>query len=109
MEIMIADLNLLHPINKIPFTALMRRAGTRPILLDFLLPGMDLVVWKMRPCVREPVDMELRQSALRVLNCAVESSDSGAAIYEFDGFSLFAFRTEDRDKVLTEMGITELL
>lgn len=99
----------LQRINQVPFVAIMRRVGTRPALLDFLVPGLDLVIWKMRPCVREPVDMELRQAALRALDHAVEACESGAMIYEFDGFSFFAFRVECRDAVLAEIGITEIL
>lgn len=104
-----ADFHHLRRIDQVPFAAIMRRVSTRPALLDFLVPGIDLVIWKMRPCVREPVDMELRQSALRVLNHAVEVFEPGAMIYEFDGFSFFAFRVEHRDAVLIEMGITEVL
>lgn len=106
---MIAEFDQLHPINQVPFAAIMRRVGTRPVLLDFLLPSIDLVIWQMPPCVRDAVDIELRQSALRALGQVVEASDSGVAIYEFDGFSFFAFRSVDRDQVLAEMGITELL
>lgn len=106
-----ADFHHLQRIDQVPFAAIMRRVGTRPALLDFLVPGLDLVIWKMRPCVREPVDMELRQSALRVLDHAVEACgcESGAMIYELDGYSFFAFRVEYRDAVLIEMGITEVL
>lgn len=106
---MIAKFDQLHPINQVPFATIMRRVGTRPVLLDFLLPSIDLVIWQMRPCVHAAVDSELRQSVLRALDHAVEACDSGAAIYEFDGFSFFAFRSTERDQVLKEMGITELL
>lgn len=108
--VMIADLKTIKPINEVPFTALMRRMGTRPALLTFLMPDMDLVIWQMRPCVQDACDMELRQSALRALDHAIEDqSGPGAAIYEFDGFSFFAFRSVYRDEVLTELGITDLL
>lgn len=103
------DFYHLRQINQVPFAAILQRVGTRPALLDFLVPGLDLVIWKMRPCVREPVDMELRQAALRALDHVVEEFEPGAMIYEFDGFSFFAFRTEYRDAVLVEMGITEIL
>lgn len=106
---MIAEFDQLHPINQVPFAAIMRRAGTCPVLLDFLLPSIDLVIWQMRPCVRAAVDSELRPSALRALDRAVETCDCGAAIYEFDGYSFFAFQSAHRDQVLAEMGITELL
>ena len=103
------DFYQLRSINQVPFTAIMRRVGTRPVLLDFLVPGFDLVIWKMRPCVREPEDMELLQAALRTLDYAIETCDPGAMIYEFDGFSFFAFHAKYRDAVLIEMGITEIV
>lgn len=103
------DFTNLRQINQVPFAAIMRRVGTRPALLDFLVPGLDLVIWKMRPCVREPVEMELRQAALRALDHAVEEFEPGAMIYEFDGFSFFAFQAKYRDAVLVEMGITEII
>lgn len=104
-----ADFHHLRRIDQVPFAAIMRRVSTRPALLDFLVPGIDLVIWKMRPCMREPVDMELRQSALRVLDHVVDVCESGAMIYEFDGFSFFAFQSKYRNAVLAEMGITEIM
>jgi len=101
-------INFKH-INQVPLAALVQRAGTTPILLDCLLPGIDLVIWKMRPCVREPIEMELRQAAIRVLDHAVETEEPGAMIYELDGFSFFAFREDFRDAVLAEMGITKIV
>lgn len=102
------DCGQLQHITQVPFAALMRRVGTRPVLLDCLLPGMDLVIWQMRACVREAVDVELRQAALRALEYSVEAPEAGATIYESDGFSFFAFRMRDRTKVLAEMGVEEI-
>lgn len=108
---MLADLIRTKHIEDVPFAEIMVRAGTKPALFDFLMPGMDLVIWRMRPCLREPVTMELRQSALRALDRAIESWDCGpgAMIYEFDGFSFFAFASVYRDAVLAEMGIRDLM
>lgn len=108
---MIDTLQPLRRIEDIPFAGIMFKSDPRPVLFDFLVPGMDLVIWKMRPCVREPVTMELRQAALRALDRAVENADnvSGAAIYEFDGYSFFAYRTVYRQQVMAEMGVRELV
>lgn len=108
---MLASMIRTKHIADVPFAEIMARAGTKPALLDFLMPGMDLLIWRMRPCVREPVTMELRQSALRVLDHAIEGNNAepGAAIYEFDGFSFFAFASAHRERVLAEMGIRELM
>ncbi len=55
--------------------------------------------------------MELRQSVPRVLDLAIEgrNAEPGVAIYEFDGFSFFAFTSAHRERVLAEMGIRELI
>lgn len=107
---MISDLKSIKSIKDIPFGGILWDADPHPVLFDDLVPGMDLVIWKMRPCVHEAVTMELRQAALRTLDRAVENKDGtpGTAIYEFDGYSFFAFQTAYRHQVLAEMGIKDL-
>ena len=106
---MTMNLTYLQRIEDVPFAAIMRRSGTTPVLLDFLLPDMDIVIWQLRPCVRQATNMELRQATLRALDYAIEHADRpGTAIYEFDGFSLFAFRRVDRAEILAQMDITKI-
>jgi len=94
----------LQRIEDVPFAAIMRCSGTSPVLLDFLMPDIDVVIW--RPCVRQAADIELRQATLRVLDHAIEHADRpGATIYELDGFSIFAFRRADREEILAQMKI----
>lgn len=48
---MIADLKSINPIEDIPFVEIMRNADPRPALFDDLVLGMDVVIWRMRPCI----------------------------------------------------------
>ena len=88
---MTVDFGQFKHINEAPFAAIMQRVGTHPALLDFLVPGIDMVIWQMRRCLHDAVDTELRQSALRALDRSVEASGDGAEICEFDYFSFIAF------------------
>lgn len=107
---MIADLKSIKCIEDIPFAGIMWQTDTCPVLFDFLVQGMDLVIWKMRPSVREPKTTELRQAALRTLGSAIENQgiEPGVAIYELDGYSFFAFPSSRREQVMAEMGILEV-
>lgn len=105
---MIVDFNDLRPIGELRFAAIMRHAGSQPVMFSCLLPGIDLVIWQIRPCVRDPQDAELKRAALKTLDHAVESDTAGAVIYDLDGFSFFAFRVEYREAVMKEMGIETL-
>ncbi len=103
------DLKALNPVDCVPFAAIMLRSGTTPVLMDFLVPGMDLVIWQLRPCVRQSVDAELRHCVLRVLDHAVDNVECGASVVDIDGFTFFAFRSAHRAQILAEMRISEVV
>lgn len=108
---MISALDAIHSIENVPFAGIMHKSDPRPVLFDLLVPDIDLVIWKMRPCAYEPAAMEICEAALQALDLIVESEDStpGAAICELDGYSLFAFRTAHREMMLAAMEIKDVV
>lgn len=102
-----ADWQSVRRIEEIPFGGILWDAGQRPVLFDSLVPGIDLLIWNTpQPGVLEASIPELREAMLLALAVAIENVGTpGAAVYEFEGYTMFAFETADREKVLAEMGV----
>ena len=78
------SMNYIH-ISQVPLVSLIQNSGATPILLSCLLPGIELVIWKMRRLSREPQETEFRQAALKTLDLAIDIAEPGAIIHELDG------------------------
>ncbi len=105
------DLQGVRRIEDIPFAGILWDAGRQPVIFDSIVPGLDLMIWNTpEPGVPDATTADIREAVLLALAHAIENAGTaGAAVYEFEGYTMFAFETADRDRVLAQMSVEPLL
>ncbi len=107
----LGDLQGVRRIEDIPFAGILWDADRRPVVFDSIVPGLDLMIWNTpQPGVPDATSAEIREAVLLALAHAIENAGTaGAAVYEFAGYTMFAFATADRDRMIAQMSVKPLL